>query len=101
MPFWQIPISSLQQSQHKVHEQVLAQLNEQLQMNVLQQAQLAQSQAAAGQKVDMKQLQQQLGQLQLQQQQLITQIQQVQRQFLLAQSIMGVPAFPNPQGKRF
>lgn len=44
------------QTQAKLQEQVLQQLNEQLQVNVMQQTQLMQQQAAGKQKLDIKQV---------------------------------------------
>ena len=89
------------QAQKNIHEQMLQQLNQQLQLNVMQQSQVMQQLAVQGgsKKVDNKQLQQQLGQLQLGQQELIQQIQLIQRQYLVAQGLMGggLPQFL-PQG---
>ena len=87
------------QTQQKLQEQALQQLNEQLQVNVMQQGQLLQQQAAAGgtssAKVgDMKQVSAQLQQLKLQQQQIMQQIQLQQRQFFLSQGLLGLPQFP-------
>ncbi|KAI0216190.1 Forkhead box protein P1 [Lamellibrachia satsuma] len=89
----------LLQTQQKLQEQALQQLNEQLQVNVMQQGQLLQQQAAAGgtsgTKVgDVKQVSAQLQQLKLQQQQIVQQIQLQQRQFFLSQGLLGLPQFP-------
>ena len=75
----------------------MQQLQEQLQMNVIQQTQLLQQQAAvagSNKKPENKQAHSQLQQLQLQQQQLIQQIQLQQRQYLLSQGLLGLPQFP-------
>ena len=87
------------QAQHKVQEQMMQQLNEQLQINILQQSQLLQQASVAGKKQDPKQTAAQLHQLQLQQQQLIQQIQLQQRQYFLAQGLMGLPHVPGGQGQ--
>ena len=88
-----------QQTQQKLHEHLLQQLNEQLQLNIVQQSQLMQQQTVASKKQEPKQLQLQLHQLQMQQQQLIQQIQLTQRQFLMAQGLVGIPHFQAGQGK--
>ncbi|CAH1784951.1 unnamed protein product [Owenia fusiformis] len=78
-------LMSQQGMQHKLQEQVLQQLNEQLQLNVLQQSQLMQQ--ANSDKTKNKQIQMQLQQLGIQQQQLVQQIQLQQRQYLMSQGL--------------
>ena len=77
----------------------MQQLNEQLQMNILQQSQLLQQNSGSGKKQDPKQTAAQVQQLHMQQQQLIQQIQLQQRQYFLAQGLMGLPQVPGGQGK--
>ncbi len=87
----------LRQAQQKLQEQVVQQLNEQLQANIVHQAQLLQQQQQSGAKASSK-LPGVLQQLQLQQQQLVQQIQLQQRQFFLPPGLLGLPQLAS-QGK--
>ncbi|ELT95700.1 hypothetical protein CAPTEDRAFT_173180 [Capitella teleta] len=88
-----------QQQQQKAVEQILAQLNEQLNLNILQQSQvLQQTSHGKGSKTDLKQAQVQMQHLQLQQSQLVQQIQLQQRHFLLSQGMFGLSGIQPQSG---
>ncbi|XP_005113607.2 forkhead box protein P2 [Aplysia californica] len=91
-----------QAQQQKLHEQLLHSLNEQLQMNLMHQAQLLKEPGGAGKGGGAKgggaspSTNQNLQALLLQHQQIMQQIQLVQRQFALASALQP---FGMPQGE--